>query len=105
MSLKKLTFQLQGISLWLNQGSTIRLRWEEHTTTGLDKLHGMVVKGHAFLFIYFFFHFFEYKFQVCLKNHSYFAGDVKFEQLQDSHTTFLDAISLRETVNGNCLQN
>ncbi|XP_014500472.1 uncharacterized protein LOC106761433 isoform X1 [Vigna radiata var. radiata] len=64
-------YKSKGISLWLNQGSTIRLRWEEHTTTGLDKLHGMVVKG-----------------------------DVKFEQLQDSHTTFLDAISLRETVNG-----
>jgi len=52
MSLKKLTFQLQVISLWLNQGSTIRIRWEEHTTTGLDKLHGMVVKGHACLSFY-----------------------------------------------------
>ncbi|XP_027902367.1 uncharacterized protein LOC114162616 isoform X4 [Vigna unguiculata] len=58
------------ISLWLNQGSTIRIRWEEHTTTGLDKLHGMVVKG-----------------------------DMKFEQLQNSQPTFLNAISLRETVN------
>ncbi|XP_027902365.1 uncharacterized protein LOC114162616 isoform X2 [Vigna unguiculata] len=54
-----------------NKGSTIRIRWEEHTTTGLDKLHGMVVKG-----------------------------DMKFEQLQNSQPTFLNAISLRETVNG-----
>jgi len=53
MSLKNLIFQLQGISLWLNQGSTIRIRWEEHTTRSLDQLHGMVIKGHGCLFSFF----------------------------------------------------
>lgn len=45
MLLKKLIFQLQVISLWLNQGSTIRMGWEAHTTSSLDQLHGMVIKG------------------------------------------------------------
>jgi len=97
MSLKKLIFQLQGISLWLNQGSTIRIRWEEHTSRSLDQLHGMVIKGHGCLLSFFS----EYEFLVCLKNHSYFAGDMKFELPQAPQTSFLNAISLRGTVNGN----
>ncbi|KAK7400522.1 hypothetical protein VNO78_11731 [Psophocarpus tetragonolobus] len=33
------------ISLWLNQGSTIHTRWESHTTSSLDQLHGMMIKA------------------------------------------------------------
>ncbi|ESW08726.1 hypothetical protein PHAVU_009G069600 [Phaseolus vulgaris] len=64
-------YKSKGISLWLNQGSTIRIRWEEHTSRSLDQLHGMVIKG-----------------------------DMKFELPQAPQTSFLNAISLRGTVNG-----
>ncbi|KHN04458.1 Apoptosis 1 inhibitor [Glycine soja] len=64
-------YKSKVISLWLNQGSTIRMRWEAHTTSSLDQLHGMVIKG-----------------------------EKKFELLQPKQTSFLNAIALRKTVNG-----
>ncbi|TKY75006.1 hypothetical protein E2542_SST03771 [Spatholobus suberectus] len=64
-------YKSKGISLWLNQGSTIRMRWEAHATSSLDQLHGMVIKG-----------------------------EKKFELLQALQTSVPNAIALRETVNG-----
>ncbi|RDX68038.1 Death-associated inhibitor of apoptosis 1, partial [Mucuna pruriens] len=61
----------KGISLWLNKGSTIHMRWEAHTSSSLNQLHGMVIKG-----------------------------EKKFGLLQPKQTNFSIAIAVRETVNG-----
>ncbi|XP_020213017.1 uncharacterized protein LOC109797400 isoform X1 [Cajanus cajan] len=66
-------YKTKGISLWLNQGSTVRMRWETHTTSSLDldQLHGMVIKG-----------------------------ENRFELLRAKQTSFPNAIALRQTVIG-----
>ncbi|XP_027356947.1 uncharacterized protein LOC113866267 [Abrus precatorius] len=38
-------YRKKGISLWLNKGSTIHIRWESQTNSSLNQLHGMVIQG------------------------------------------------------------
>ncbi|KAH1244481.1 Death-associated inhibitor of apoptosis 1 [Glycine max] len=64
-------YKSKGISLWLNQGSTIRMGWEAHTTSSLDQLHGMVIKG-----------------------------EKKFKLPQAKQTSFPNAMALHKIVNG-----
>lgn len=40
-----LNFLFQGISLWLNKGSTIRMRWEAQASS-ISQLEGIVIKGY-----------------------------------------------------------
>lgn len=103
MSLKKLTFQLQGISLWLNQGSTIRMGWEAHTTSSLDQLHGMVIKGllGGNLMAIFSFSFLWVWVSGLSQEPSYFAGEKKFKLPQAKQTSFPNAMALHKIVNGN----
>ncbi|XP_057428038.1 E3 ubiquitin-protein ligase APD1-like isoform X2 [Lotus japonicus] len=63
-------YSRKGISLWLNKGSTIRMRWEAQASS-ISQLEGIVIKG-----------------------------DRKFEELQPELKLLLDAIDYSETING-----
>ncbi|XP_061343286.1 E3 ubiquitin-protein ligase APD2-like isoform X2 [Gastrolobium bilobum] len=63
-------YSRKGISLWLNKGSTIRMRWEAPASS-INQLEGIVIKGER-----------------------------KFEKLKPKETFFLDAVAGRESVDG-----